>query len=86
MGRYQQRQCRKDKASSCKASITRLPQRMSWRKEQTSKKKEDLTMGDAVLTDGEISKDASDTLKANGDVKEDARTPLTNVTRKEKKE
>ena len=33
-------------------------------------KNEALTMGDAVLTDGEISYDAFDTLKANENVKE----------------
>ena len=43
-------------------------------------------MGDAALTDGEISDDAFDTLKATGDVNEDAQRPLQGVTRKEKKE
>ena len=46
--------------------------------------KEDLAMDDAVLTDGEISDDGFDALKANGDVKEDARKPLNKATRNEK--
>ena len=41
-------------------------------------------MGDAVLTDGEISGDAFEVLKANGDVKEDAQTRSKKATRKER--
>ena len=47
--------------------------------------KEDVMMGDAVLTARVILGDASDTLEANGYV-DDAGRPLTRVTRTEENE